>query len=423
MKKTTTTLLRPLAIAALLGGTYQPSPAASPEEALKGKTVSMYISSGSGGLNDTYARIIAEHMPRHLPGNPNIVPKNMPGAGGLKATLYLYNQAPRDGTAMGVVQRSVATQPLFGVKGANYNPFEFFWLGSTTSEVSVGVSWNQPKITTIQDALQHELLVGASGEGNDGGAFPRVVNYFLGTKIRPIHGYVSGTDISLAMQRGEVFGRFGWSWGALKARDSNYLKDGTIKVLIQMGLRKAADLDAPLILDLAKNERDRKAMEVIFAATTIGWPSLLPPKVPENIVKAYRDAYKAAVKDPKLLEVANARKLEIDPVTGEEIQAIIANVYATPPDIVQLARTAYSPTGKGERIKVLEATGTISKINKKGSRLTISAGGKDVEALVAGATKITVAGERSARKALKSGMTCTVALAASGAVAHSLTCK
>ena len=414
---------RSFALAALSAAVVVPASAASPEAVLKGKNVIMYISSGAGGTNDTFARLIADHLARHLPGKPNILPKNLPGAGGLKATKYLYSQVPRDGTVMGVVQRSVAAQPLLGIKGADFNPLEFNWVGSTKSEVSAGVVWNVKHINSIQDAMKQEVLVGSSGVGNDTGAFPRVVNFFLGTKLRPIHGYISGTDIILAMERGEVQARFGWSWGSVKSREPKRLKDGTIKVLLQMGIKKAPDLDAPLVLDLAKNEKDRKAMEVIFSQVTIGWPSLLPPKVPADMVKAYRDAYKATMKDKKFIKGVKKRRLELDPISGEEIQAIIANTYAAPPDVIELARRAYSPSGKIEMAKLIKVKGAISKINKKGSKLTLSDGGKEVKARVAGRTKITIAGKKAKRKALKAGMNCTMTLVASGAVAQKMTCN
>lgn len=410
------------ALAALAAGLSQPAGAA-PEDVLKGKNVNMFISSGAGGTNDTFARLIADHMARHLPGQPNILPKNLPGAGGLKAAKFLYTQASREGLSMGVVQRSIAAQPLLGIKGADFNPLEFNWIGSTASEVSAGVVWNAPEIKSIQDAMQNEVLIGSSGVGNDTGAFPRVVNYFLGTKLRPIHGYISGTDIILAMERGEVKGRFGWSWGSVKSREPKRLKDGTIKVLLQMGIKKAPDLDAPLVLDLAKNEQDRKAMEVIFAQVTIGWPSLLPPKVPADMVKAYRDAYKATMKDPKFVKGAKDRRLDLDPLSGEEIQSIIANIYASPPEVVTLARKAYSPGGNIEMAKILKVKGPITKINKKGSKLTMTADGKKVDARVAGRTKITIAGKKAERKALKAGMTCTMSLVASGAVAQKMACN
>lgn len=396
--------------------------AQSPAEFFKGKTVNLYISSGAGGTNDAYARLIAEHMTRHLPGRPNILPRNMPGAGGLKATKFLFGHAPKDGTAMGVVQRAVSVQPLLGVKGADYNPLEFNWVGSTAQEVSVAVAWKTAKVQSIKDALTNELVVGSSGVGNDTGAFPRVVNYFAGTKIRAIHGYVSGTDITLAMERGEVQGRFGWSWGSLKSREARWLKDGSIKVILQMGLKKAPDLDAPLVLDLAKTPEDRKAMEVIFAATTIGWPSLLPPKVPDDRVKAFRDAYKATMADAAFKGAAEKRGLELDPLSGEDIQSIIANIYASSPDVIERARKAYAPGGKVEMAKIITAKGKIAKINKKGSQLTIDDGKTKTDARIAGDTKITVGGKSANRGAVKKDMTCAVTLVASGAVAHALAC-
>ncbi len=408
--------------AAVSFGLASTASAETPAEFFKGKTVNMYISSGAGGTNDAYARLIAEHITRHLPGQPNVLPRNMPGAGGLKATKYLYTVAPKDGLAMGVVQRAVAVQPLLGIKGADFNPLEFNWVGSTAQEVSVAVAWKTSKVQSIKEAVQNELVVGSSGVGNDTGAFPRVVNYFLGTKVRPIHGYVSGTDITLAMERGEVHGRFGWSWGSLKSREARWLKDGSIKVILQMGLKKAPDLDAPLVLDLAKTPEDRKAMEVIFAATTIGWPSLLPPKVPAERVAAFRAAYAATVKDPAFVKGAEKRGLELDPLSGEEIQSIIANIYASSPDIVERARKAYAPGGKVEMAKVLNAKGKIAKINKKGTRMTIDDGKAKVEARIAGDTKITIAGKAAKREALKQDLTCAVTLVASGAVAHAVTC-
>jgi tripartite-type tricarboxylate transporter receptor subunit TctC len=408
--------------AAVSFGLTSVASAETPAEFFKGKTVNMYISSGAGGTNDAYARLIAEHITRHLPGQPNVLPRNMPGAGGLKATKYLYTVAPKDGLAMGVVQRAVSVQPLLGIKGADFNPLEFNWVGSTAQEVSVAVAWKTSKVQSIKEAEQNELVVGSSGVGNDTGAFPRVVNYFLGTKVRPIHGYVSGTDITLAMERGEVHGRFGWSWGSLKSREARWLKDGSIKVILQMGLKKAPDLDAPLVLDLAKTPEDRKAMEVIFAATTIGWPSLLPPKVPAERVAAFRAAYAATVKDAAFVKGAEKRGLELDPLSGEEIQSIIANIYASSPDVVERARKAYAPGGKVEMAKILNAKGKIAKINKKGTRMTIDDGKAKVEARIAGDTKITIAGKSAQRNALKQDMTCAITLVASGAVAHAVAC-
>ena len=298
----------------------------------KDKSITMYISSGAGGTNDAYARLVAEHISKHIPGNPNVVPKNMPGAGGLKATKFLYKIAPKDGTAMGVVQRSVAVQPLLGIKAADYDPLKFIWVGSTNSEVSMGISWGTSSVKTPKDAMTQELIIGSSGVGNDTGAFPRVLNFFLGTKFKPIHGYQSGTDILLAIERKEVMGRVGWSWSSLKSRKPNWIKNKKINLLVQMGLKKAKDNpDTPLAIDFAKTPKDRKAMELIFAATTIGWPALLPPGVPKDRADAIRAAYKATMKDKAFLKGAKKRRLGGDPATGQEIEARHAPTHASPP--------------------------------------------------------------------------------------------
>ena len=390
----------------------------------KDKSITMYISSGAGGTNDAYARLVAEHISKHIPGNPNVVPKNMPGAGGLKATKFLYKIAPKDGTAMGVVQRAVAVQPLLGIKAADYDPLKFIWVGSTNSEVSMGISWGTSPVKTLKDAMEQELIIGSSGVGNDTGAFPRVLNFFLGTKFKPIHGYQSGTDILLALERQEVMGRVGWSWSSLKSRKPKWIKDGTINLLVQMGLKKAKDNpDTPLALDFAKTPKDRKAMELIFSATTIGWPSLLPPGVPKDRADAIRAAYKATMKDKPFLKGAKKRRLGVDPVTGEEIEAIIARIYAFPPDIVERAKEAYKPRGKLLKVKLMTAKGTISKINKKGSKFTLASGAKSVKARVSRRSKIKIAGKKAKRKNLKKGMVCEITLAASGAVAQKVNCN
>lgn len=314
----------------------------------RGKVINMTISSGEGGTNDAYARLIAEHLPKFIPGNPQMVPRNMPGAGGLKAANYIYEIAPKDGLAYGIVQRGTAVQPIMDVQSANYDPSKFNWIGSTARETSVGVVWTaSTPVRTIQDAMKTEVIVGTSGFGNDTGGFPLVLNHFLGTKFKLIHGYKSGSEITLAMERGEVQGRIGWSWGSLTSRSEDWLKGKKIAVLIQMGLEKAEDLpDVPLVLDLAKTPEDRDAMELIFAATTIGWPSIMPPGTPKDRVQAIRAAYNEMVKSPQFKADADKRNLELDPVTGEQIDKIVARILSFPKPVVERAQRALEPASK-----------------------------------------------------------------------------
>jgi tripartite-type tricarboxylate transporter receptor subunit TctC len=321
--------------------------AQSVESFYKGKTLAITISSGEGGTNDAYARLIANTIGRYIPGNPTVVPRNMPGAGGLRAANYIHDVAPKDGTAMGVVQRAVMIQPLVDIQSATYSPAKMNWIGSTAREVSVGVVWTgSTDVRTIQDAMKKEVIVGSSGVGNDTGAFPLVLNHFLGTKFKPIHGYKSGSEITLAFERGEVQGRVGWSWGSVKSRGQEWLRDGKIKVLVQMGINKADDLqDVPLILDLARSQEDREAMMLIFSPTYVGWPTVMPPDVPADRVQAVRRAYDQAMKDPELLAMAAKQDLELDPMSGEDIQKVVGQLYALSPAVVERARVAMTATG------------------------------------------------------------------------------
>jgi tripartite-type tricarboxylate transporter receptor subunit TctC len=303
-------------MAAMVGLACSSSIAFAQSDFYAGKTIDMIVSSGEGGANDLYARAIADNLPKHLPGSPLMIVRNMPGAGGLRAIRFLYDNAPKDGLSYGVVQRSAAVQPILGVENANYDPAKFNWIGSTAREVSIGAVWTgSSDIRTIQDAMKKELVVGSSGVGNDTGGFPKVLNHFLGTKFKPIHGYKSGSEIILAMERGEVQGRIGWSWGSVKSsKTARWVPDKKIALLVQMGLDKAPDLpDVPLVLDLAKTPEDREAMELIFAATTIGWPSVMPPGVPADRIALVRKAYTETMNDPTFVAALKKTGLELIP--------------------------------------------------------------------------------------------------------------
>ena len=411
-----------IALVAAQGGVADA--AESLEKLLKVKKVSMYISSGAGGTYDAYARIIARHLGNHLPGKPKVLPKNMPGASGLRATKFLYRVAPKDGTALAMLQRSVTIQPLLGVKAANYDARKLNWLGSTTAEVSTGIIWHTAPHKTLADTMKTPLIVGSSGIGSDTGAFPRVLNHFIGTKFNIVYGYKSGSDISLALERKEVLGRLGWSWSSIKSRAADLLRDKKIKVFVQMGLKKAPDLpDTPMALDYAKTPEDRRAMEIIFAPTTIGWPSAMPPGVDPKTVSIFRAAYDATMKDPGFLKDTKRRRLPVDPVRGVEIHEMLDRIYSFPEADVNRARAAYgSGVGQAVRVKLINVSGVISKINKKGSRLTL-AGKDEVKGRVSRRTKIKIAGKKAKRKQLKKGMSCSMKLVASGSVVHNLNCK
>jgi tripartite-type tricarboxylate transporter receptor subunit TctC len=410
-----------IALVAAQGGAAD---AQSLEKLLKVKKVSMYISSGAGGTYDAYGRIISRHMGNHLPGKPKVLPRNMPGASGLRATKYLYRVAPKDGTAIGMLQRSVTIQPLLGVKAANYDARKLNWLGSTTREVSTGIIWHTSPIKTLAETMKKPLIVGSSGIGSDTGAFPRVLNHFIGTKFQIVYGYKSGSDISLALERKEVSGRLGWSWSSIKSRASDLLRDKKITVFVQMGLKAAPDLPGvPMALDYAKSPEDKRAMEIIFAPTTVGWPSAMPPGVAPKTVGIFRAAYNATMKDPAFLKDTKRRRLPIAPVTGLEIHKLLDRIYAFPEADIARAREAFgSGVGRAVKVKLIKVSGVISKVNKKGSKITL-AGKSKVKGRVSRRTKIKIAGKKSKRKALKKGMNCSMKLVASGSVVHTMNCK
>jgi tripartite-type tricarboxylate transporter receptor subunit TctC len=300
-----------------------------------GKNINMYIGYSAGGGYDVYARLVARHMVRHVPGATEIVPNNMPGAGSLRMTNWLFNAAPKDGTAFGAPGRGVAFEPLLG-DGAQFDATRFNWIGSANNEVSVCVAWHTTGIKTIDDVRQRELVVGGTGGAADTDQFPKVLNALLGTRMRLVAGYPGGNDINLAMERGEVQGRCGWSWSSVVSTRANWLKEGRISVLVQLSMKKHEDLpNVPLVLDLAKTDQERQMLRLVFARQTMGRPFMAPPDVPADRVKILRDAFMATMKDKQFLAEAEKGKLEVDAVSGDEVQQVVREAFATPRELVK----------------------------------------------------------------------------------------
>jgi tripartite-type tricarboxylate transporter receptor subunit TctC len=312
---------------------FSPSPghAQSPAEFYRGRTVDLYIGTSTGGAYDTYGRLIARHIRRYIPGNPNVVAKNMPGAGGLALANFLYGVAPKDGSAFGTISRGLAFDPLLGNKAAKFDGTKFNWIGSTNNEISVCVAWHTTGITKFEDMLTRELVVGATGPSADTYQFPKIINAVLGTKFKIVTGYPGGNDVSLAMERGEVQGRCSWSWTSVKGLHQPWLDQKKLNILFQMGLNKHSDLpNVPLVLDLAKTDEDRSILRLVFARQVMAWPYLAPPDVPADRVEALRRAFMETMKDAEFSAEAEKAGLEITPVSGEEIQNLVRDVYRTP---------------------------------------------------------------------------------------------
>jgi tripartite-type tricarboxylate transporter receptor subunit TctC len=313
--------------------------AQNPADFYKGKNVELYIGYSVGGGYDIYARLLAKHMGKHIPGNPTVLPKNMEGAGSLRLANWLYNVAPKDGTAFGIIGRGTGFDPLLGrSKGAQFEATKYTWIGSANDEVSVCVAWHTSGIRKFEELLTRELTVGGTGAAADTDQFPRIMNGMLGTKMKIVTGYPGGNDVGLAMERGEVSGRCGWSWSSVKATHQKWLDEKKINVLIQLALQKHPDLpDIPLITDLAKSDEQRAIFKLIFARQVMGRPFLAPPGIPQDRAAALRKAFMDTMKDKDFLADAEKGQLEITPVSGEDIQKLVLETHQTPPEIAKKA--------------------------------------------------------------------------------------
>jgi tripartite-type tricarboxylate transporter receptor subunit TctC len=310
----------------------------------KGRTVNMEIGYSAGGGYDVYGRAVARHLGKHIPGAPTVLPKNMPGAGSLRLANWLYTAAPKDGTEIGTIGRGIAFDPMLGNKNAQFDAAKFTWLGSATDEVSVCVAWQNAGIATFDDLYTKTMTVGGTGGGADTDVFPQILNAVLGTKMKVIAGYPGGNDVNLAMERGEVQGRCGWSWSSLQSTHKDWVTQKKVVVLIQLALSKHPDLpDVPLVTDLAKTDEQRQILKLIFARQVMGRPFLAPPGLPAERVQVLRQAFLDTMKDKEFLAEAETAQLEINPVTGPAIEKLVKEIYQTPADIAAKAAAVLNP--------------------------------------------------------------------------------
>jgi tripartite-type tricarboxylate transporter receptor subunit TctC len=299
-------------------------------EFYKNKNIDVYVGLSAGGVYDLNARLLSRFMGRHIPGNPTLVPRNMTGAAGLRLANWLYQVAPKDGTAMGTFARGIAFNPLLGQTGGPIEATKFNWLGSTNDEVSICASRSESGITRFDQLFSHELVIGSTGGSGDDEQMPKLINGVLGTKFRTVSGFPGGAEIKLAMQRGEVSGRCGWSWSSVKATEGEWLKDKSISILVQLSFRRHPDLpDTPLITDFVKTDEGRQIFKVALARQVMAWPFAAPPGVPAERIAALRKAFDETLQDKEFLAEAERLNLEITPVSGERIQSLIEDVYRT----------------------------------------------------------------------------------------------
>ncbi len=302
----------------------------SVEDFYRGKKIDLVIGYSSGGTYDLYARLVARHLSRYIPGRPLIVPRNMPGAGSRTAATFVYTIAPRDGTVLGTADQSLALQQAAGDTRIKFDTTKFIYIGNPNIENNTTAAWHASGIKTIEDARRREVTVGATG-GSTSSQYPKAMNALLGTRFKIILGYPGGNDINLAMERGEVDVRGSNSWASWKATRAHWLAENKINILVQIGLKKLPELpDVPLLMELGGNDDDRELLRLLSASTVIGRPIFTTPDVPAERVKALRDAFDAMVRDPAFLEQARKENFDIDAVSGEALQKLVAEIVAMP---------------------------------------------------------------------------------------------
>ena len=306
----------------------------------RGKQLRMIVGSAVGGGYDLFARIVARHIVHHIPGSPTIIVQNQPAAGGVVMTNQLYGQGPKDGTVIGVPINGLPTAPLLQ-SGTQFDPERLIWLGSTNREAYVAFVWHTVPVTRIAELTSKEVVVGAITPGTTMVDFPLLVNDVLGFKFKVVRGYQGTPQINLAIERGEVEGTGGLGWASVKAQTPHWISERKIKVLAQYGLKRYSELaDVPTMLEFAKSDADRQAMTMLFARTEYGRPYFLPPDVPVERVAALRRAFDATMKDPAFVAEAAKLHFDVDPLTGEQVQALVGQLAATPREVVARVRAA-----------------------------------------------------------------------------------
>lgn len=414
-----------LAIAGIAAICTVTAQAQSVEQFYKDRQVDFFIGSEPSGGYNAYARIMGPHFARHIPGQPNFVYRNMPGASGIVLAGHFYNRAPRDGSAVAILHNTIVIEALLG-RPVQYEADKFQWLGSANALTSTCVVGNKSPVQTIAQARDKELLIGSTGSTSSStyivAAF---MNTLTGTKFKIIRGYPSTQSVQLAMERGEVDGLCGVGWDSLLASSQDRLKDGSIKVLVQVNVEAIDDLKGvPQVMDLALDAQAREVLEFLVSRQYIGRPFALPPGVPQDRVTALRRAFDDTMTDPAFLADAKRTLLEVTPVNGEKVQAHVAKMLATPERIKELANEATQLKGGVIQAKLnwLTARGVaITAVKNGGRAVSFMQGGKSLTAELDGA-KVTIAGAAAKAADLKPGLKCDIVYLGDGDVAQTIAC-
>jgi tripartite-type tricarboxylate transporter receptor subunit TctC len=312
---------------------------AEAQPSFAGKTITLTIGYGPGSGNDVYGRLIARHIGKHIPGQPNVVPQNMPGAGSFKAANYLFQAAPKDGTSLGYISQTAATEELLGSQAIQFKTAQFNWIGRIGSYNNITIFWHTSRIKTIADAMKMESTIGATGVGSAVFIYPNMMNKILGTKFKIVSGYQGTAQTSLAMERGEVEG-VTMGWFPVKTNKRDWVKQKKINFLVQFLTKRHPDLpDVPTIVELARTPEEKQLFSLFANDGEVGKAILAPPGVPSATVAVMRRAFDAMTKDPAYIADTDKLQLEVDSLPGAQLQELIAGVMATPASVIERAKS------------------------------------------------------------------------------------
>jgi len=305
------------------------------EDFYKGRQVKLVIGSNSGGAYDSYGRLLAAHLARHIPGQPTIVPSNMPGASGIQSATYLHQIAPRDGATLGLLNQSIGQRQMIDPDTARFDAGSFNWLGAMAITTNVFITWHASGVKSLDEAKSKDVVMGALSSDGGNSVYPLLLNRFLGTRFKVVLGYQGGNTIQFAMERGEVDGRAAVVWSGLKAGWPQWIAQKKINVLVQIGLSKEPDLsDVPLLIDLAKTQNERAIFRFVSSDSEMGFPVIAPPSVAPERIATLRQAMQATMRDPAFRADAERRSLPIQPVAGEDVQKVVEALIETPRDVI-----------------------------------------------------------------------------------------
>ncbi|MCZ6812713.1 MAG: hypothetical protein O7F14_01500 [Alphaproteobacteria bacterium] len=433
MKRMISSLIGIAVGAVFLAGAASPAGADAVSDFYKNKRVRIVIGFPPGGGFNRGGRVVGRHIGKYIPGNPRIIVQNMPGGGSLISLNWLYNKAKKDGTVIGHFHSAAMREAFIGAAGVYFDPRKLYWLGSYLRDRSVLFVRTDSGVTTIQQAMKKQVIVGGTSPRSGGGVYPRILNSLIGTKFKVVVGYGGTGESTLAMERGELQGVGSWSWSQLRDRRPQWIKDKFVTVLVFLSVKPHKDLpNVPTAVSLAKNEEDRKVLEAIFMWAELGRPFASPPGTNPARGAALRKAFATMVTKKDFEKDINIASLEVDPVVGKDAEAMLAKLYAYPKDVVDRAREVYAemrtikvPTAKKKKASGLK----IAKVKGKGRKMRITfkdASGttwkfKAREKKLSKKTKIN--GKKAKAGQLKKGMVCSVTYYGKGGMVYSANCK